>query len=77
VSHRTTRRTVLVVLEGRDNTFSGIEVEVRAADQFGDKAIAEWHVPADHSGPLVVGDDLSVEPTGLALVEHALAGAMP
>ena len=39
----------------------------RRLDQVGDKAIAEWHVAVDHTGPLAVDDDLVIEPTGRRL----------
>ncbi len=60
----TSRDELLGAFEHRDDAFSGIEVRVQALDQIGDKAITEWHVAADHTGPLVVDDDLVIEPTG-------------
>ena len=63
----TSRDELLAVLQRRDDTFSGIEVRVQALDQVGDKAIAEWHVAADHTGPLAIDDDLVIEPTGRRL----------
>jgi ketosteroid isomerase-like protein len=30
----------------------------------GNKAVAEWVVEADHTGPLVLSEDAVVEPTG-------------
>jgi ketosteroid isomerase-like protein len=63
----TSRDDLLAALERRDDSFSGIEVQVQALDQVGDKAIAEWHVAVDHTGPLVVDDDLLIEPTGRRL----------
>ncbi|MGH9214543.1 MAG: nuclear transport factor 2 family protein [Acidimicrobiales bacterium] len=63
----TSRDELLAALERRDDTFSRIDVQVRALDQVGDKAIAEWHVAVDHTGPLVVDDDLAIEPTGRRL----------
>jgi ketosteroid isomerase-like protein len=63
----TSRDELLAALEGRDVAFSGIEVQVQALDQVGDKAIAEWHVAVDHTGPLVVDDDLTIDPTGRRL----------
>lgn len=63
----TSRDDLLAALERRDDTFSGVEVQVQALDQVGDKAIAEWHVAADHTGPLVVDDDVTIEPTGRRL----------
>ena len=63
----TSRDELLAVLQRRDDTFSGIEVRVQALDQVGDKAIAEWHVAVDHTGPLAIDDDLVIEPTGRRL----------
>lgn len=63
----TTRDELLAVLQRRDDTFSGIEIRVQALDQVGDKAIAEWHVAVDHTGPLAIDDDLVIEPTGRRL----------
>lgn len=63
----TSRDDLLAALERRDDTFSGVEVQVQALDQVGDKAIAEWHVAADHTGPLVIDDDVTIEPTGRRL----------
>ena len=63
----TSRDDLLAALEDRDEAFSGIEVRVQALEQVGDKAIAEWHVAVDHTGPLVVDDDLTLDPTGRRL----------
>ncbi len=63
----TSRDELLAALEDREDAFSGIEVRVQALDQIGDKAIAEWHVAVDHTGPLAVDDDLVIEPTGRRL----------
>ena len=63
----TSRDELLAVLQHRDDTFSGIEIRVQALDQVGDKTIAEWHVAVDHTGPLVIDDDLVIEPTGRRL----------
>jgi ketosteroid isomerase-like protein len=61
------RTELLEAVGGRDDTFSDVEVDVRALDELGDKAIAEWHVAADHTGPLFVDDDVIIEPTGRRL----------
>jgi ketosteroid isomerase-like protein len=59
------REDLLAAMGGRDDdSFSGIDLQIRAIDQIGDKAIAEWHVAADHTGPLVVDDDVVIAPTG-------------
>ena len=63
----TSRDELLAALEQREDAFSGIEVRVQALDQVGDKAVAEWHVAVDHTGPLAVDDDLVIEPTGRRL----------
>lgn len=63
----TSRDDLLAALERRDDAFSGIEIQVQALDQVGDKAIAEWHMAADHTGRLAVDDDLVIEPTGRRL----------
>ena len=61
------RDDLLAELALREDAFSGIEIVVQALDQIGDKAIAEWHIGADHTGPLVIDDDLVIEPTGRRL----------
>jgi ketosteroid isomerase-like protein len=63
----TSRDELLAVLQHRDDPFSGIEIQVQALDLVGDKAIAEWHVAVDHTGPLAIDDDLVIEPTGRRL----------
>jgi ketosteroid isomerase-like protein len=51
----------------REDAFSAIELHVRALEELEDKAFAEWHVAADHTGPLFVDDDVVIEPTGRRL----------
>lgn len=63
----TSRDDLLAALDRRDDSFTDVEITVQALDQVGDKAIAEWHLAADHTGPLVVDDDLVIEPTGRRL----------
>jgi ketosteroid isomerase-like protein len=63
----TSRDDLLAELERREDAFSGIEIRVQALDQVGDKAIAEWHMTADHTRTLVIDDDLVIEPTGRRL----------
>jgi len=63
----TSRDDLLAELERREDTFSGIEIRVQGLDQVGDKAIAEWHMAANHTGTLVVDDGLVIEPTGRRL----------
>jgi ketosteroid isomerase-like protein len=63
----TSRDQLVAALDLREDSFSGIEILVQGLDQVGDKAIAEWHMAADHTGPLVIDDDLVIEPTGRRL----------
>jgi ketosteroid isomerase-like protein len=37
---------------------------IRGIDEVGNKAFAEWIVEADHTGPLVLGEDAVVDATG-------------
>jgi ketosteroid isomerase-like protein len=48
----------------RDAAFSNVVILFRGLDEVGNKAIAEWVVEADHTGPLVLGDDAVLEATG-------------
>ena len=52
-------------LEDREDAFSDIELEVSPLDVSGDRACVEWVAQMTHSGPLVIDDDLTVDPTGL------------
>jgi ketosteroid isomerase-like protein len=61
------RAELLDAVGRREDTFSAIEVDVRGLDEMGDKAIAEWHVAADHTGPLFIDDDMVIEATGRRL----------
>jgi ketosteroid isomerase-like protein len=53
-----------VEFEDREDAFSDIELEVSPLDVGGDRACVEWVATATHSGPLVVDDDVWIEPTG-------------
>ncbi len=48
----------------REDAFSNVVIMFRGVDEVGNKAFAEWLVEADHTGPLVLGDDAVVEATG-------------
>jgi len=56
----------------RHDALSNIVISFDAVYLVGDNAIAEWRLGADHTGPLVVDDDVVLEPTGARIV---LAGA--
>jgi ketosteroid isomerase-like protein len=51
--------------EDRAGVFSDIELELVPLDVSDDRACVEWVATATHSGPLVVEEDIVVEPTGL------------
>ena len=48
----------------RDVAFSNIVLIIRSLDEVGNKAYAEWVIDADHTGPLVLDDDVVLEGTG-------------
>ena len=48
----------------RETTFSNVVIMFRGLDEVGNKAFAEWLVEADHTGPMVLGDDAVLEATG-------------
>ena len=48
----------------REDAFSNVVIMFRAVDEVGNKAFAEWLIEADHTGPLVLGDDAVVQATG-------------
>ena len=48
----------------RDLAFSNVVLSFRGLDEVGNKAFAEWLVEADHTGPLVLGEDTVLDATG-------------
>ena len=59
------RLTALADLSAlREEAFSNVVITFRGLDEVGNKAFAEWLVDADHTGPLVLGEDAVVEATG-------------
>ena len=44
--------------------FSNVTLSLRSLDEVGNKAYAEWLIEADHTGPLVLGEDAAVEASG-------------
>jgi len=48
----------------RDVAFSNVVILYRGLDEVGNKAYAEWVIEADHTGPLVLGEDAVLEATG-------------
>jgi ketosteroid isomerase-like protein len=48
----------------RDIAFSNVVILIRSLDAVGNKAYAEWVIEADHTGPLVLSEDVALEATG-------------
>jgi hypothetical protein len=62
-------------LEHRDESFSGVELDVAPLEVVGDLACAEWSVRMTHTGPLAIGGGTVVEPTGLTITVHGVTVA--
>ena len=48
----------------REEAFSNVVITFRGLDEVGNKAFAEWLIEADHTGPLVLGEEAVVEASG-------------
>jgi hypothetical protein len=48
----------------RELAFSNVVIAVRGLDEVGNKAYAEWLIEADHTGPLVLDEEVVLEATG-------------
>ena len=48
----------------REIAFSNVVIVLRGVDEVGNRVYAEWLVEADHTGPLVLDDDVVLDPTG-------------
>ena len=48
----------------REIAFSEVLIVFRGLDETGNRAFAEWIIEADHTGPLILGPDTELEPTG-------------
>ena len=48
----------------RDIAFDNIVILLRGVDEVGNRVYAEWVIEADHTGPLVLDDDVVLDPTG-------------
>lgn len=51
-------------LKVRDDALSNVNLAIRSLNVGGNRVIAEWRLDADHTGPLMVDDELTVEATG-------------
>src|SRR6478609_958466 len=48
----------------REIAFSNVVILLRGIDEVGNRVYAEWVIEADHTGPLVLDDDVVLDPTG-------------
>ena len=48
----------------REVAFSNVVILLRSVDEVGNKVYAEWVIEADHTGPLVLDEDVAIEATG-------------
>jgi ketosteroid isomerase-like protein len=48
----------------RETAFSNVVIMVRGLDEVGNRAFAEWLIEADHTGPLLIGEDAVLDATG-------------
>ena len=48
----------------RDLAFSNVVILLRSVDEVGNRVYAEWVIEADHTGPLVLDEDVVLEATG-------------
>ena len=51
----------------RELAFTNVVILFRGLDEVGNKAVAEWIIEADHTGPLVLDEETIVEATGRRL----------
>ena len=50
--------------ELRETAFSDVTLSLRGLDEVGNKAFAEWVIDAEHSGPLVLSEEVVLDATG-------------
>ena len=48
----------------REIAFSNVVILLRSVDEVGNRVYAEWLIEADHTGPLVLDEDVVLEATG-------------
>ena len=53
-----------VLADERETAFSNVALVFRGLDEVGNRAFAEWVIEADHTGPLVLDEDVVLEATG-------------
>jgi hypothetical protein len=63
------------VVQARDESLSDVNVAVQGVDAAGNKAFAEFVLTATFSGPWVVDEDVTLEPTGKEVVMAGVVAA--
>jgi hypothetical protein len=48
----------------REVAFSNVVILFRGLDEVGNKAYAEWLIEADHTGPMILGENAEIVATG-------------
>ena len=48
----------------REIAFSDVVILLRSVDEVGNRVYAEWLIEADHTGPLLLDEDVAIEATG-------------
>jgi ketosteroid isomerase-like protein len=48
----------------REIAFSNVVILLRGVDEVGNRVYAEWLIEADHTGPLVLDENVALEATG-------------
>ena len=48
----------------REVAFSNVVILFRGLDEVGNRAYAEWLIEADHTGPMILGENAEIEATG-------------
>ena len=51
-------------LAERDDALSNVTIDIRTLHSGGNRLVAEWRLEADHTGPLVLDQDVTVPATG-------------
>jgi predicted ester cyclase len=52
------------LLAQRDEALSNVTIAIRSLNSGANRVVAEWRLDADHTGPLVLDDDVTVPATG-------------
>jgi hypothetical protein len=62
-------------LEGRDEAFSEVELDMAPLEVGEGHACAEWTLTARHTGPVSLGDGSDIAPTGRRVTVHGVTVA--